>query len=226
MLRRVRRYAFFSVVASLAMAFVSLANGPVGKQAYLAVEAFAPWNLIVSYVRILTIHDDPSKQFPALRPFEPSPEAAAAGEQLTNDFSLTRHSTLFLRPITALIDLLLHLLSDSGAVGFIYAVIQLTLGFYLMLLFFRGKERGFYFYSIGVPLGTVVLASIAAIPLWVIALFGVFVWNSVASISLQTCFTTGALLWVRDKVAEPLVHEGVMQGLERGVEKATKTLMK
>src|SRR5262249_30228041 len=148
----------------------------------LAVESFAPWNLLVSYVKILTISNEASSEFPALRPFEPFGQFEDANKHLTNEYSLTRGAPFYVRPITGLVDLLLHVLSDAGPIGFLFAAVQLALGAGLMLVLGARSEHGFYYYAVGLPLGSVALASVAAIPLWLVAFLGVLAFNALAGI--------------------------------------------
>jgi len=234
MLKRLRRYiimtAASSVIAGVVAAPLSQA---AALQAYLAIGSFAPWNMLISYVEIITIPSDAANEFPALRPFEPFPEAAHVGKELANNYSLTRGSAFYLRPITAVIDLLLHILSDAGLIGCIVAIVQLAIGAGLAVILYRrsvsntpADAPGFYFYTIFLPLGAVALASVAAIPVWLLAYLGLAAFHVVVGFAVQGGATGGVLLWVHDNVVEPVVHERIEKGMENLTEKAKETLIK
>jgi hypothetical protein len=128
-LNRLRRYLIISAATSLIMGVVAIPLSNAALQAYLEVETFAPWNMLVSYFQILTLpSNEATAEFPALRPFEPIPQAEHVSKDFSNSYSLTRGAAFYLRPITAVIDLVLHIFSDAGPIGFIFAVLQLAIG--------------------------------------------------------------------------------------------------
>jgi hypothetical protein len=195
---------------------------PARDQAYAAVEALAPWNIVIGYGKILFIPDDVPSEFQALRAIQMAPTSPAADTKTT--FYLTRGASLPLRPIAALIDLLIHLLADTGVVGFLYTTGMIVLGASLFLWFQKNAKKGFYFYTILLPIGAVALASVAAVPFWLIALVGVFAFNA----ALGFCFHTGSLAlaisWVTGKVTEAGIHEVVAAPVDAVAEKLEKSL--
>jgi len=168
---------------------------PARRQAYCTVSALAPWNLVTAYLQIVFIPDSASGGSPSLRSFDPFGKYCSAADNSVSDYYLTRGTNYFLRFVTALIDLLFHLFSDTGAIGFLFALAHLSLGALWTLYLGRKEAHGLYFYSIGLPLGTIVLGSVSAIPLWLIALICLTLFNAAVGIFVQGFCTVFAVTW-------------------------------
>jgi hypothetical protein len=195
------------------------------QQAYLAVATFAPWNLVASYTQILFIPDDTTAEFPSLQPFDPLHQHASTAKT-TDSYSLTRGANYFLRPITAVIDLLLHMLADFGLVGFIVTVAQLSIGAGLMYLLNRGSSHGLYFYSIGFPLGTVLLASVASAPIWLVAYVCALLFFSFWALAIHVEALALALGWIGTQATETAVHDAVADTVDEVTAKLKKLVNK
>jgi hypothetical protein len=224
---KLRRYVIVPFATSLVLGLLSYAfeNESWAARAYVAVESFAPWNLATGYFKFLTISDDPSSEFPALRAFEPAPTLGNANPA-TGIPTLSRGANYFLRPLTALVDVLLHLFFGLGVIGFLVSVGQVALGAGLMLILSKGTAKGLYFYAIVLPVGAVLLGSAAAIPIWLIALLGLLFFNSAITVGVQSGSTAFALMWVRDRALEAAAHETVSKGVAQVVSKVEKALTK
>lgn len=221
-----RRHFLLPFVTSIVLGLLSLAFRDEfwAARAYVAVESFVPWDLITDYFRILTVSDDTS-EFPALRPFEPFPSAAPVATTQSEMPLITRGSNLFLRPITALIDVARQRLFGLGVIGFLVSIAQIAMGAGLTMLVMKGKLKGLYFYTIALPIGTVLLGSAASIPIWLIALVGLLFLNEAVAIGLQGGTTTLVLMWVRDRALETAAHEVVSRSLDGVVAKMETTLV-
>jgi hypothetical protein len=220
-----RRHFLLPFTTSVVLGLLSMAfhDDLWATRAYVAVESFVPWDLVTDYFRILTVSDD-TTEFPALRPFEPFPDAANLAAAHAEMSLLTRGTSFFLRPITALIDVARQRLFGLGFIGFFVSLAQIAMGAGLTMLMMKGKPKGLYFYTIVLPLGTVLLGSAASIPLWLIALVGLLFLNAAVAIGLQGGTTTLVLMWVRDRALETAAHEVVSKSLDGAVTRMETTL--
>ena len=213
---RWRRNILVSLVTSAVLAVFQLVahDTAAWAQAYKVIESFAPWNLLSAYYRIVTVHS--GETFPALIAASAHSDAVSAGTSAST-FCLSCGAALYLRPITAIIDLFVHLLADAGFIGFLFAAAQLALGLFLTLWLTRKDKNGFYFYTLGLPLGAMVAGSVAAIPLWLVALASVAAFKGVLSLALQGGATSLALSWTQEKLVEATAHEFVETGVKAAI---------
>lgn len=216
-------------------------------QAYLSVAQFAPWSNAQRYAAIVFTQGNSyaeqlarkqENQGLAFRGFACKLRGSdsSRGFNLTGDdpcaptqhpsgihaFYLSAHVPSWLRPLTAFFDLLLHALLDQGVIGFFVVVAQLFIGVLLTRFaigFFNLPMRTFVSYSLGVPIAVLVLGSIAAIPLWLLALAGMTVLKALpaAGIGAQAGGTAWLISWVGGKTAEVVAQDAIMKQVERVV---------
>jgi hypothetical protein len=203
--------------------------------AYVSIAQFAPWNVAERYVSILltdysgnvsefeqnqqnwrrTICDSGSTALSAGRFCDAPPTADGI-----KAFYLSAHVPLPLRPLTAIFDLLLHALVDQGLVGFLVAAAQIVMGILATWAVIRRwhiKLNSFYLAVLGVPAGVLVLGSVAALPLYLLAWAGVFVVKgfSALALGLQAGCTIACLKWLFEKAVEEVSHEVVVKQLKK-----------
>lgn len=119
-------------------------------------------------------------------------------------------------------DLLLHALVDQGLIGFLVAAAQVLMGALLTRFaigFFSIKMGTFVSYVFGVPSTVLVLGSIAAIPLWLLALAGMTVLKALpaAGIGAQAGGTVWLASFIAGKTAEVVGQDAIMKQVERVV---------
>ena len=215
-------------------------------KAYISIAEFAPWNVAQRYVAIVTTQGNSyaeelarqqEQQSLLFRGFACNLRGSYAASGLNSvgednpcnppehphglrAFYLSAHVPMPLRFITAFFDLLFHALIDQGIIGFLVAAVQITLGALLtrfVISYNKIKMGTFLSYVLGVPLGTLVLGSIAAIPLWFLALAGVMCLKSLplAGVGAQAGGTWWLVTFVAHKTAEVVGHAAIMKQVER-----------
>jgi hypothetical protein len=206
--------------------------------AYTAIAQFAPWNIAGRYVEIVftqgndaaeKLAEQQRRQANLFRSFACSVHfASASGDPCTplgrpqgiGAFYLSAYVPSILRPVTAFFDLLLHALVDQGFIGFIVAAAQIAIGVLLTRIAINRKAFGlnsFYSYILGVPLAVLVLGSVGALPLWLLAFIGVTVFKGLpgAGLGAQAGGTGFFVSWLASKTAEELGHQTIMKQAER-----------
>jgi len=215
-------------------------------QAYVSIAQFAPWNIAQRYVAIVTTQGDSyaeelakkqEQQSLMFRGFACSlrgndasggfnlaagdnPCAAPEHPQGLRAFYLSAHVPAPLRLITAFFDLLLHAFIDQGMIGFLVAAGQVVLGAVItrfVIRFKRIKIDSIYACVLGLPLAILVLGSIAAIPLWLLALFGVMGLKTLPMAGLGA--QAGGASWLASffvsKTAEVVGEKAIVKQVER-----------
>lgn len=179
--------------------FALMGDEKAERQAYAAVSAFAPWNLVGRYFRIIFTSCDGS-----------SPDV------LCTYSPLSRHFPMALKPITALFDVVIQAFA-VGPVGFVFALAQVVTGVVVMWVLSRpespAQRRGFYFYLLGLPLGAMLVGSAMAIPFWVIGWFGLTVAKGWVGLSLQTLSVSTVCTTVCLRATESVTHHAAVQGV-------------
>jgi hypothetical protein len=189
------------------------------QEAYQAVETFLPWNVVFAYYHIITIPSDVDAQFPSLRPFDADLQTSDVDKKFASTFSLTRDTPWLLRPLPALIDLVVHAFTDSGLIGLLFTLAQITLGVWIVLYLGRIEKHGFYYYTIVLPLLTVIAAVVVAVPLWIVAFLAKLAGNTVGLAAHSTA-TMFCLCWVRDRLVEKSVHDAADETLQHIIDRA------
>jgi hypothetical protein len=170
--------------------------------AYVTIAQFAPWNIAVRYIGIVSTEGNADAERMAQQQHEQALEfrgfacslrgnyAIGGFDSVDRDnpctpppepdglraFYLSAHVPILLRFITAFFDLLLHALVDQGAIGFLVAAAQIVIGALLTRLAIRhrlGELDSFASYVFGVPIAIMALGSFGALPLWGVAFLGV-----------------------------------------------------
>jgi hypothetical protein len=216
--------------------------------AYVSIAQFAPWNVAERYIDIVftegneaaeRMAEQQQKQALMFRQFACSLRsnyAVAGFASVERDnpctspphphglraFYLSAHVPILFRPLTAFFDLLLHALIDQGVIGFLVAAAQIMIGALLTRLAIRRSvvEVGsFASYVIGIPLGIMLLGSVAAMPLWLVALIGVTGLKALpgAALGAQAGATGYFAKWIGGKTVEEVGHHVIMKQAERVV---------
>lgn len=224
-LKGVIRYliiALFSSILVTTGSAVVFGTSRARDDAYRAVTTFLPINILVAYYDIITMPTSDAATFPSLRPYDPIPDFEQGNTGHTTSFSLTRDAKWGIRPLTAIIDLVVHAFADSGLIGGLFTLAQLVLGLGVVLYLGRNKEHGFYYYVMGVPLLTVVAAAFVTIPLWLIAYIAELTLGSSVGLAVHGTATVFSLcwVWVRDRLIEKTVHEGVAEVVDQVADRA------
>jgi len=217
-------------------------------KAYVTVEQFAPWNVAQRYIAIVFTQGDayaealarrqeqqtqlfrgfacdlrgaygPGSLSPALVDNPCTPPQHPQGLRA---FYLSAHVPAPFRFITAFFDLLLHALFDQGLIGFLVGATQVTLGALLTRLAIKSgklKINTFYAYVLGLPLAVLALGSLAAIPLWLVALAGAMALKALpmAGFGAQAGGTAWLVSLVARKTTEVIGHSAIMKQVERVV---------
>jgi len=220
----------------------------VRANAYLSIAQFAPWNIAQRYVGIVFTQgnsyaeqlarqqEQQSLLFRSLAcdtrgnytvsgfnsDSQDNPCAPAQHPRGLRAFYLSAHVPFPLRPVTAFFDLLLHAIVDQGIVGFLVAAAQVAIGVLFTrfaIRLFNIKVDTFYSYVLGLPLGILVLGSLAAIPLWLLALGGITALKAfpAGGLGAQAGGTAYLASWIGRKAVEEVGHEAVMKQVERVV---------
>ena len=215
-------------------------------EAYATVAQFAPWNIAQRYVSIVftqgnsyaeALANQQEQQTLLFRGFACKLAGSAASRgsnsagadnpcnapvhpQGIHAFYLSAHVPLPLRFITALFDILLHALVDQGLIGFLVALTQILLGGFLTVLAIktsRLKLNSFYAYVLGFPLAVLALGSLAAIPLWLVALVGLMALKAspLGALGAQFSAMGWCVKFVFQKTAEEFGHATIMKLLKR-----------
>ncbi|MEP6483695.1 MAG: hypothetical protein ABJB01_04545 [Rudaea sp.] len=215
-------------------------------EAYATVAQFAPWNIAQRYVAIVftqgnsyaeTLAHQQEQQTLLFRGFACSlsgsiassgsnsagadnPCTAPAHPQGIHAFYLSAHVPLPFRFITALFDILLHALVDQGLVGFLVALTQIVLGAFMTAWAIKSswlKLNSFYAYVLGFPLAVLALGSLAAIPLWLVALVGLMALKAspLGALGAQLSATGWCVRFVFQKTVEEFGHAAIMKQLKR-----------
>jgi hypothetical protein len=116
--------------------------------------------------------------------------------------------------------LLLHALFDQGVIGFLVAATQVALGVLLTRLAIKTsklKFNTFYAYLLGLPLAVFALGSLAAIPLWIVALVGLMALKAspLGALGAQAGAAGWCVHFLVDKTAEEVAHAAIMKQLQR-----------
>jgi hypothetical protein len=216
--------------------------------AYLTISQFAPWNIVQRYVAIVftqgntyaeALAKKQEQQTLLFRGFAcdlrgASSFSGSSSASMDNPcqplehpqgiraFYLSAHVPFPLRFITAFFDLLLHALVDQGVIGFLVAATQVALGALLARLAIKTsklKLNTVYSYLLGLPLVIFALGSLAAIPLWLVALVGLMALKAspLGALGAQG----GAAFWcvhfLVEKTADEVAHAAIMKQLQRVV---------
>jgi hypothetical protein len=220
----------------------------VRAKAYVTIEQFAPWNIAQQYVAIVFTQGDSysealaheqAQQTLLFRGFAcnlrgaygpgsqssvyaDDPCVPPAHPQGLRAFYLSAHVPFALRFFTAFFDLLLHALVDQGLIGFLVAAAQVLLGVLLTRLAIKSgklKMDALYAYVFGLPLAVLGLGSIAAIPLWLVALLGAMALKALpmAGFGAQAGGTAWLVTLVARKTTEVIGHSAIMKQVERVV---------
>jgi hypothetical protein len=215
-------------------------------KAYITIAQFAPWNVAQRYIAIVTTQGDAyaealaqqqERQSLLFRGFACNLRGNyASGEynSVVEDnpcippdhphglraLYLSAHVPAPLRLVSAFLDLLFHAFVDQGMIGFLVAAAQVALGALLTRLairYTRIKVDSFFSYVLGLPLGVLFLGSIAAIPLWLLALAGLMGLKALpmAGFGAQAGGTGWLASFVARKTAEVVGHAAVMKQVER-----------
>jgi hypothetical protein len=203
-------------------------------EAYASIAQFEPIGIAWKYFSILVMPDADDaqamewqrqqqvyKQFACEAAMNGSSRACAPPAPR---FYLSAHVPLFLRPVTAFFDLVLHLFADNGWIGALVALVQIGLGILATILFGRLTHIGFKSFAgklVGVPLVVMALGSAAAVPLWILSLLGVMLLKAVpmAAMGAQTGATAFMVSFFGKNAVEVLGHDVVMKQVERIVPK-------
>jgi hypothetical protein len=216
--------------------------------AYATIAQFAPWNIAQRYAAIVftqgnsyaeALAQKQEQQTLLFRGFacDLRGSSASTGFSLSSAdnpckaperpqgiraFYLSAHVPFPLRFITAFFDLLLHALVDQGLIGFLVALTQVVLGALLTRLAVtssRLKLNTFFSYALGVPLAVLALGSLAAIPLWLVALIGLMALKAspLGAFGAQAGATGWCVRFVAHKTAEELSQSAIMKQLKRVV---------
>lgn len=211
-------------------------------RAYVAVAQFAPWHFAERYVKIVFVDDGSPNALKRATPVSTKILMNQACRSLTSPtlgttlvdpglcdgplkphgwaaFYLSVHVPSFLRPITAVFDLILHALIDQRVVGFLIALAQFAIGVFATRYFVTSRP-GFHFspvHLIGLPLCVIALGSLLALPLWVLAWLGLAVFKGLPGIGVgaQAGGTATLLVLFGGKTLEAAAHEGVMKQVGR-----------
>ncbi|MEO8461104.1 MAG: hypothetical protein ABI451_11295, partial [Dokdonella sp.] len=215
-------------------------------RAYISVAQFAPWNIAQRYIAIVFTQGDSyaeqlaqkqEQQSLLFRGFACSlrgsyssgesgdqnyPCAPTQHPQGIRAFYLSAHVPLPFRPLTAFFDLLVHAFFDQGIIGFLVAALQVIIGALLTryaIRFFRIKVDTLVACVIGVPFAILALGSVAAIPLWLLALAGMTALKALpaAGLGVQAGGTAWFVSWVGSKTAEVVGQDAIMKQVERVV---------
>jgi hypothetical protein len=211
-------------------------------RAYVAVAQFAPWRFAERYAKIVFIDDGSPSALKDATPVStqflmnqacrsltsPSLGTPLVDPALCNGplkphgwaaFYLSVHVPSFLRPITAVFDLILHALVDQRFVGFLVALTQFAIGV-LATRYFVLRRPGFKFspvHLVGLPFCVIALGSLLALPLWLFAWIGLAVFKGLPGIGVgaQAGGTATLLVLFGGKTVEAAAHEGVMKQVGR-----------
>jgi hypothetical protein len=175
--------------------FRVLDNEGARAAAYRATSSFAPWNLAARYLQIVLTQCD------------------VGAATICEESPLSRGTGLGFKLFTGVADVVLHAFTTGGVVGFAFALAQVVIGLVATLALFRRGEgeppHGFYFYAVGLPLGAMLVGSVAAIPVWVVAWLSVTALNGapLVGLGLQTFSVSTLCTAVCVKAAESVTHE-------------------
>lgn len=210
--------------------------------AYASIAQFAPWNVAERYVQIVFTQGDEAAQRMAeqqqqragtFRDFacrvrgnysagQDNPCTPLRSPHGLRAFYLSARVPSVLRPITAFFDLLLHALFDQGVIGFLVAAAQIGIGVLATRFAIRHSfmEVGpLYTYVLGIPAAILVLGSVAAVPLWLLAFVGVTVFKALpaAGLGAQAGGTAYFVSLIGGKTLEDVGHEAIMKQVKRVV---------
>lgn len=208
--------------------------------AYSSIAQFAPWNVAQRYVEIVFVQGDAVAERLAEQQQQWQAQsrsiACSLHMQLGRDdpcrplpkprglraFYLSAYVPFFLRPITAFFDVLLHALFDQGIVGFFVVAAQIAIGVLVVRLAIRRHFLAFdafYSYVLVMPLAVMAFGSIAALPIWLLALIGVTVFKGMpaAGLAAQAGGTVALASTIGARTAEVVGNEAIMKQVERVV---------
>lgn len=124
---------------------------------------------------------------------------------------------IYVRPLTAIVDVFVRLYFSQGIVGFVISSLQLVMGCACMYLVAkRYPQMELLRHPLCFVPGAVALGSLAAVPIWIFALVSLAVMGSVLWLAGLAAQATGYLFglsWLGLKVSEHLGHAALMKRL-------------
>ncbi len=209
-------------------------------QAYEALYQFAPWSAVQRYFQIVTMPDGSQNELAtqaqqfhdAFRSTRCSMDRLAGISEASDPgcradlpprglaaFYLSSHVPFVLRLITAFIDILIHAFVDRGLIGFLVVAAQVAIGFFITAYLIWRKTftpDSFYSFVLGVPLLALAAGSLAAAPIWILAVIGkaLFEGSPLAQLSFQGICTVCVVYFCKKK-AETAVEEFLVKFAQR-----------